>query len=156
MSAPVPLFGRMWRYLRGVAAVEFAICAPLLLFTFGGVADMGLSLRYQERLAQAVANGGQYAFKVGPTVTASSVQSMVQASSGLSGVSAVVSGPSLGCASGSPATLVAGTAGHACADGTQPGTYITITATVTYTQILPHISTFISPTLQQSEIVRLQ
>jgi len=150
---------RSWHLLsdrRGVAALEFAVIGPLLLLIFGGLTDMGLATRCKSQLAQAVASGAQYAFKVGPTVTAASVQSMVQASTTLSGVVATVSGPKLGCVSGSPATLGGGTAGTACSDGTQPGTYVVIAATYTYNEIMPLVSTFMSTALQQSVTVRLQ
>jgi Flp pilus assembly protein TadG len=140
---------------RGVSALEFALFAPMLMMIFGGVTDLGLSIACQSQLDQAVANGAQYAFKVGATVTASQVQSMVQAASGLSGVSATVSAPILRCVIGSPAALTTGTTGVACSDGTQPGTYLTISASYTYTQILPLLSNFVNTKLQQSATVRL-
>jgi hypothetical protein len=37
---------------------------------------------------------------------------------------------------GSPAKLATATAGQTCSDGTAPGTYLTISATYVYTQIL--------------------
>ena len=140
---------------RGVAALEFALIAPVLMVIFGGVTDLGLSMAAQSQLNQGVANGAQYAFKVGATVTATQVQTMVQSAAGLSGVTAVVTGPALHCVGGSPATLTAGTSGVACSDGTQPGTYISITATYTYQQLLPLLSTFLNTNLQQSATVRL-
>ncbi len=147
---------RLWADRRGVAAIEFAIIGPMLLIALGGVTDLGLSIRAQSRLSAGVASGAQYAFKVGAAVTAASVKSMVQASAGLSGVTATITGPSLYCVSGSPAALVAGVAGTACADGTQPGTYVKIVGTYTYTQLIPGYSAFLNPTLTQSVTVRLQ
>jgi Flp pilus assembly protein TadG len=141
---------------RGAAAVEFAILAPLLLFLLGSLADLGLSLRCQGLLAGAVASGAQYAFNTGSAVSAASVKQMVQGSSTLTGMSATISGPALYCVTGSPAKLVAAVVGQTCSDGTAPGTYLTISATYHYTQLLPTQSLFMSPNLTETASVRLR
>ena len=146
----------LWRDRRATAALEFAIVGPALVALLGGAADLGLSTVCRNQLAQAVADGAQFAFKTGATVTAATVQNMVQAASGLSGVTAVVAGPAYDCVSGSPAKLTASTAGTTCADGAAPGAYLTITASYTYQQLMPLSSTFLNTTLQQSATVRLQ
>jgi Flp pilus assembly protein TadG len=46
---------------RGVAAVEFALLAPIFLIAFGGVADLGTALYLQIRLESALAIGTNYA-----------------------------------------------------------------------------------------------
>jgi Flp pilus assembly protein TadG len=139
-----------------VAAIEFALLAPVLLFLFGGMADLGFSLRCQGLLAGAVASGAQYAFNTGAGVSAATVKQVVQGGSSLSGVSATVSGPGLFCVSGSPAALVAAGSGQTCADGSAPGTYLTISGTYIYTKLLPFESWFLNPTLTQTVSVRLQ
>ena len=141
---------------RGVAALEFALIGPVLLIMIGGMVDLGLSVRARSHLAQGLTSAAQYAFKVGASVTAASLTSMVQGASGLSGVTVVVTGPGLYCVSGSPAALVSGTLGVACGDGTQPGTYVKIAATYTYVQITPLLSKFLNTSLQQNVTVRLQ
>ena len=146
----------IWQDRRATAALEFAIVGPVLVALLGGAADLGLSTVSRNQLATAVADGAQFAFKAGATITAATVQNMVQASGGLTGVTAVVTGPALYCVGGSPATLTAATAGQTCSDGTAPGTYLTITASYTYQQIMPLSSTFLNTNLQQSATVRLQ
>ena len=146
----------LWHDRRATAALEFAIVGPLLVILLGGAADLGLSTVCRNQLSQAVANGAQFAFKSGATVPAGTVQNMVQASSGLSGVTAVISGPALSCVGGSPATLTSATAGQTCADGTAPGTYLTISASYTYQKLMPLSSTFLNTALRQSATVRLQ
>ncbi len=145
-----------WSDDRGAAAVEFAILAPLLLFLLGALADLGFSLRCQGLLAGAVASGAQYAFDTGSAVSAASVKQMVQGSSSLAGVSARITGPALYCVTGNPATLATATAGETCSDGTAPGTYLTISATYHYNQLLPSQSSFMNPTLAETASVRLQ
>ncbi|MDR3522896.1 MAG: pilus assembly protein [Acetobacteraceae bacterium] len=141
---------------RGVAALEFAIIGPVLMLMLGMMTDLSLALAVKTRLAQAVDNGAQYAFTVGATVSASAVQAVVQASTTLTGVSVVVTGPALSCTSGSPATLSADPTGAVCADGTTPGTYLTLVASTTYAPLLPGISNMVGTVVQQSANVRLQ
>ena len=128
----------------------------MLLFLLGSLADLGISLRCQGLLAGAVASGAQYAFDTGSAVSAASVKQMVQGSSSLTGVSAAIAGPALYCVTGSPAKLAAAVAGQTCSDGTAPGTYLTISATYLYTQLLPSQSSFMNPTLSETASVRLQ
>lgn len=59
---------RLTRDIRGVAALELAIVAPVLLTITGGLADFGLAFSAKTQLAQAVASGGAYAFAVQETV----------------------------------------------------------------------------------------
>jgi Flp pilus assembly protein TadG len=146
----------LWRDRRATAALEFAIVGPMLVAMLGGAADLGLSTVCRNQLAQAVGNGAQFAFKTGATVSAAAVQSMVQASSELSGVVASVTGPALFCVGGSPAILTASSAGQTCPDGTAPGTYLSISAHYTYPQLMPLSSTFLNTALQQTATVRLQ
>ncbi len=140
----------------GAAAVEFALLAPLLLFLLGSLADLGLSLRCQGLLAGAVASGAQFAFNTGPAVGAAAVKQMVQGSSSLVGVSATITGPALYCVTGSPAKLATAVVGQTCSDGTAPGTYLTISATYLFTQLLPSQSSFMNPSLSETASVRLQ
>ena len=147
---------RLWRDRRAAVALEFAIVGPMRGLLLGGATDLGLSTVCRNRLSQAVANGARFAFNSGATVTASTVQNMVQASSGMTGVTANITGPAVYCVSGSPAALTSTTAGQTCSDGTQPGTYLMITASDSYQQLMPLSSGFLNTTLQQSATVRLQ
>ncbi len=154
---------------RGVAAVEFAIVAPVLLMFLGGIADFGLLTVGKSRLANGVAQGVQYALLQGPSVTAANVQAMVQNGSARAGLSptvtVVVSGPACYCVTGQPAALVtpstALTATYACA-GTcpapqaAPGAFLTITASYVYPALMPFYSKLANPTVSEAVTVRLQ
>lgn len=151
-----------WRAFRdhreAVAAIEFAIAAPVLLLMLAGAIDFGFREWSRSCLANAVAQGAYQAFLTGPTVTAASIQTMVQGDSSLTGVAVKrISAPASYCPSGSPATLgTAVTAGSACADGTTAGIYVTITATYTPVTFLPFYSGLSGKAITEAATVRLQ
>jgi Flp pilus assembly protein TadG len=162
--------GGPWsRDTRGVAAIEFAIIAPLLLIMFGGITDFGLLTAGQSQLANAVAQGAQYALSQGPSVTAASVQTVVSAGAARSGLKATVtvvaSTPACYCVTGEPAALVtpstALTGSNTCT-GTcptpqaAPGAFMTITASYVYQSLMPLYSHLANPTVSQAVTVRLQ
>jgi TadE-like protein len=137
---------RSWwhRGRRAVAAVEFAVTAPTLLILLGGAADFGIVNYSRSALANAVASGAQYAYLTGPTVSASSVQTLVQTTSRLPGVTATVGNPSCYCVTGTTPTMTLMASGTCstsspptCSDGTttSAGTYITISATFSYSTL---------------------
>lgn len=61
MKARRPLLSRLTRNRRGIAAVEFALIAPILVVCLLAVYDLGRALQQQIRLNQAVEAGGLYA-----------------------------------------------------------------------------------------------
>ena len=151
---------RFWRKIRrrrrGTAAIEFAIACPVMLVFFGGVVDYGLATLDRSMLANAVAQGAYYAFMVGTGVSNTNIQNLIQNSAGLTNVHATASAPSCYCITGSPLALAAATCGSTCADTTTAGYYVTISATYTYTSILPVYSHLNNPMLSESAIVRLK
>jgi Flp pilus assembly protein TadG len=152
---------------RGVAAVEFAIICPVLLSFAGGLVDFGLAMAGRSQLANGLAQGVQYALDIGPSVTAASIQSMVQAGAARAGLSPTVTvqvtGPACYCTSGSPVALVTPstplsgtyTCTGTCASGATPGAYAIISATFTYTPLLPFYSRLSSTTVKEAVTVRL-
>jgi Flp pilus assembly protein TadG len=152
----------------GVAAVEFAIIAPVLLLLLGGIADFGLVMIGRSQLANGVAQGVQYALLIGPSVSSSAVNTVVQTGAARAGVTATVSvhvtGPACYCVSGTPAAL--GTTSTAmsanytctntCANSTTPGAFMIINASYTYVSLMPLYSLLFNPTVSQSMTVRLQ
>jgi Flp pilus assembly protein TadG len=153
---------------RGVAAVEFAIIAPVLLLLLGGIADFGLVMIGRSQLANGIAQGVQYALLIGPSVSSSAVNTVVQTGAARAGITATISvqvtGPACYCVSGTPAAL--GTTSTAmsanytctntCANSTTPSAFIIITASYTYASLMPLYSLLSNPTVSQSITVRLQ
>ena len=63
--------GRTWiKDRQGVAAIEFAIVAPVLLMMLAGITDFGLIRTGKSQMANGVAQGIEYALLQGPSVTA--------------------------------------------------------------------------------------
>ncbi|MGH7041448.1 MAG: TadE/TadG family type IV pilus assembly protein [Acetobacteraceae bacterium] len=141
---------------RGVAALEFALVAPLLLLMFGGAAELGLAVWARGILANAVSQGAYYASLTGPSVSVRTIKILVENTSSLSGVTSNPTPPTAYCASGSPVALTAPPAGNVCPDGTTPGIYTTISASYAMPSILPAFTGLAAPTLQESVTVRLQ
>jgi Flp pilus assembly protein TadG len=152
----------------GVAALEFALVAPVLLLLLGGVADFGLFIVGKNQLSNGVAQGVHYALRKGPSVSAATVQTMVREGASLAGVTlpvnVVVTGPECSCASGSPAALTRQglvNADHTCSGtcpngSTLPGIYIGIVATYTFRPLMPLYSQLTDPVTTQAATVRLQ
>jgi len=145
---------------RGIAAVELALIAPVLLSVLAPLTDFTLALSDRMQLAAAVEAGAAYAFNQGQllegtqqSVSASDVQAKVLAGTRL-GATVQVTGPSTYCIS-STATLIAGTPGTACANGNPPGTYMIITASYHYSPMLPVYSMMAATTLTETASVRL-
>jgi len=155
----------------GTSYVEFGLLCPLLITTFGSVADFGLSIWARSRLSSAVSNGAQYAALAGPgSLTAAHVQSAVSSAvTPLTGVTVTIT-PSTGlgcyCTSGTPVSMTPATpatpsgsppscSGATCASGSV-GMYVGITANYTYSPLMPFYSEFASTALSETAIVRLQ
>ena len=125
---------------RGVAALEFALAAPLLIVMAGGFSDLGRAQIARSALANGVAAGAEYAMIVmaaGTTPTQANITSVVQKSSGLpnAATTVVVTYPGSSfnwyCVTGSTgtaSTYTASSSGGVCSDGTAAGYYLTINA----------------------------
>jgi len=154
---------------RGIAAVEFALVAPVLLLLLGGVTDFGLVMVGKSQLANGLAQGVQYALLQGPGVAAASVNAMVQAGAARAGmattVTVTVTGPACYCVSGTPAALVTSTpalsASYACtgtcsSPAMAPGVFVTIAASYKYQALMPFYSNLANTTVAQTVRARLQ
>jgi len=154
---------------RGIAAVEFALVAPVLLMIFGGIADFGLIMVGKSQLSDSVDQGIQYALASGPSVSGTKIKSLVQAAAPLAGlvpsVTATVTGPACYCTSGTPVALVtpstALTGSYTCTgtcagSGAAPGAYIIVTATYSYQPIMPFYSQLSTTTVSETVTARLE
>jgi Flp pilus assembly protein TadG len=162
--------GRTWiKDRRGVAAIEFAIVAPVLLMMLAGTADFGLIRTGKSQMANGVAQGIEYALLQGPSVTAANVISMVQAGATRAGlantVTVVVTGPACYCVTGFPAALVTPstalsgtyTCTNTCtAPSVAPAPFMTVTASYVYQPLLPFYSKLATPTIAETIMVRLK
>lgn len=154
-----------WRDRRGVAALEFALVCPLLLLLFGGLVDLGMTVWSESCLANAVAQGAQFAYRTqqtGTNVTQMQIRTFVQQVSTLSGVDASsTTAPAYYClnTTASPPTLDASASGATCAtptyDGSKAGLYVHIIATYTQSAQFPLFTYMVNKTVTESTWVRL-
>jgi Flp pilus assembly protein TadG len=145
-----------WRTRRGVAALEFALCAPLLLTMLAAISDLGFAMRSQMLLAGGVDNAASYAILTQGGATAATLTAIVQDTSTLTGVQVTASAPACYCASGTPATLAPVACNSVCASGALAGTYTTITANYTYVPLLPGYSFVANTALSDSATVQVK
>lgn len=141
---------------RGVAVVEFAIIAPVLLLLLGGLVDFSLAFWNKRVLADSVAQGAQYASLVGSGVAVGAVQTIVRRKLSLPASGVSVTGPGCYCVAGAPATATTQPCANTCPDGAPPGLYVVIAARYTYTPILPFYSGLADPALTETAMVRLR
>jgi Flp pilus assembly protein TadG len=143
---------------RGASALEFALAAPILLFLMGGLTDVGMLWRTRGKLAVAVDAGAQCAVLESTNATSANVQAAVLAATTLTPAPTVtVSAQTCDCVSATN-TLSAATCGSTC-PGTSvtTGTYMTISATYTYTSLMGYLSfTGVSTNFTETATVRLQ
>jgi Flp pilus assembly protein TadG len=162
------MYRNLFHNCSGVAAIEFALVAPVLLMIVGGLSDFPAALLDEIQIATGVADGAAYAFSKAQNLSGTlapvdfgDVQSKVSSSINLPNVTVTVTPPTLGCVShttGTPpvTTLTTVQPGSTCgARNNPPGTYMVITASYVYSPIMPLYSQLRSTTLTKSVVVRL-
>lgn len=138
---------------RGVAAVEFALAAPILLGALVPVADLGIAFAKQQQLRQAVQAGALYAASQ-PSFDASATAGVVRAATPLSGVTVYPSPyKQCGCPNGSGITPT--TCGNYCPNNELAGYYVVVSAQLTYTPVLPYSLLGSSTILTAQSTVRI-
>lgn len=124
---------RLWTARDGVGAIEFAFVAGILSMLLLGIVDFGMGFWEKMAVGNAARAGAQYAARNGYDST--NIQTVVTSATGLPGVQ-VSPPPSQGC--GCPDTAAGVTdqiCGVACPNGDLPGTYVKVSAQVSYNTI---------------------
>ncbi|MDA8233114.1 MAG: pilus assembly protein [Magnetospirillum sp.] len=133
---------------RGVAAVEFALAAPILLVLVLGLADFGMATNERMRLTSAARAGAQYAMG-NPTDSAGTRQATLAAANGLNSGTVSVT-LSCGCNDGSTITC-----GGTCPTSA-PWTYVTVTVAENYALLVTYPGIGNSVALSASASLRTQ
>src|SRR5436305_15051017 len=155
--------GAFARDRRGMSAVEFGLAAPGVRDMLTPVIDIGLAFSQQIRVNQAVEAGMQYASSnpYAGTSWASAVSSAITNANSLP-VNPSVGAETCGCPNSTSTAIVTGSYGSPptctsnCPDGSKPGYYVTITANVTYTSVMPYSILGTSATLSSQAVVRVE
>lgn len=155
-------FTRLRRHTRAVAALEFAIVAPVIATFLAAAADYGLAMWSRSCLSNAVAQGAYYAFLTGTSVIPATVQTMVANVSSLGTigitVTATATDPTLCyCPTGTPASLGSAVACTSkCTDGLTAGNYVKISASAPLKTFMPLMSLLSGKQISDTVVVRLK
>jgi hypothetical protein len=142
-------FGKLLRCTSGSAAVSTAIVAPMLLLIFANVVDVGRATYDATSLSGAVRAGTQYALRT-PNNTAG-IKAAVSAASTLSGDAIVPDAVQFcECPNGTS---------KLCSEncGTEPlRKFVLVTASHSFSRIMPSLSVAIPSTLTAKAVMRIQ
>jgi Flp pilus assembly protein TadG len=163
--------GALARDRGGMSAVEFELAAPVFLAMLTPVIDLGLAFSQQIRINQMVEAGAQYATANpynGSTATTCDSTSPWTAcvTSAMTNATTLSLTPSVGaetcgCPNSTSTAIVTGygsppTCTGTCPDGTKPGFYVTLSASLTYTSVMPYSILGSSTVLSSRADVRVQ
>lgn len=126
----------------GVAAIEFAIVVPFLLFGLVGVVDLGIGIYRNMDVQNAAQAGAQYAaMNASQSFNPSKVSAAVTNATPYASIAASPAPVQFyGCATTTGITSVS--SGSTCSNGTTAGTYVTVSASATYYPNLLYSSFF--------------
>ena len=139
---------------KGVAALELALLAPVLLLLLMGIFDVG-QLTYTDMQVNAAANAGaQYVYSNGCASTQGIATAVTSAT-----ILSVTANPSPVCPVYYCATngaLVSSTSGATCPSGEKAGAYATVSAQAAFTPVAPWSGLVLPTTLSASSAIRYQ
>lgn len=141
----------------GVAAVEFALLAPVLILLFTGAVSLGLASWTKMQVGNAARAGAVYAVNHG--YNKANIQAAAQNATALSTKVSVVTSPEATQSCIDPATGTISPAGAAAAcpgTGSSPGNYVTITTTMSYSLIMPIPGIAKAMTLSGNAVARIK
>jgi Flp pilus assembly protein TadG len=149
---------RMVRAEQGVALIEFAVVAPVLVTMVLGVLDFGLGFWFQQQVNAAADAGAAYAVSQGFNST--SIENAIESG----GPTAIQASPAptevCGCPNATSGIVTSSPAtppcSGTCSDGSTPGIYVTVNAQLSYTTIFPWPGIARPMTISSSQTVRIQ
>ena len=151
---------------RGMSAVEFGLAAPVSLAMLTPVIDLGLAFSQQIKLNQAIEAGAQYATAnpYNGTTWATNVSTAITNAQPSLSFTPSVGAESCGCPNSTSTAIVTGAtygtpptcSTASCPDNSNPGYYVTISGSITYTSVMPYSILGSTATLSRQAIVRVQ
>jgi Flp pilus assembly protein TadG len=129
------LLARAARSTSGAAAIEFAIVVPVLTLMVIAVSDIGFGVYRKMQVEGAAQAGAEYAIRNGFDINA--ITNAVLSATNASTISASPSPTQFcGCATGSSINSVS--CGTPCPGGALAGTYVTVSAQMSYNTTLTY------------------
>ena len=160
---------RLLRDRSGVAALELALVAPIFITLMLFTVDMGIAVLSKAQIARAMAAGAEYATLAGQntakvataTIATNAARFAGAVTNAFLATAKVTTSVNNGAATGSVCCLgttwtCSTTAGFQCADGSSPGTYLTITATYKFLPFFSADTYLIGKTLSETVVAPLQ
>jgi Flp pilus assembly protein TadG len=141
---------------RGLAAVEFGLIAPVLIALLLGLFDFGLAYQQQLNVNAAAEQGASYAVTNGFDTT--QITNVVTRAGGIQaspaptetcGCPNATSGITASSSPTPPCTVK-------CPDGSYPGVYVSVTALLSYSTVVPWPGLTNPLQLTSTEMVRIQ
>lgn len=137
----------------GVVAVEFGLVAPLLLFLLTVTVDFGMAAYVWAEAQHAAQAGGQHAMR--NSWDPAQISVVIATATGGTGISASPP-PTLFCGCPTASGIDEIACAQACTDGSPAGQYGRISASTSYTALLPYPGLPRPLTLSGQAVVRLQ
>lgn len=145
---------RAWRdAVAGTAAIEFAICVPIIFILLVGVVEVGFSMYQSMQVFNSAEAGAVYAAKYG--WNANGIAAAVTNATGTPGISASPA-PEKFCGCPAASGVAAATCSVNCANGNTPGEYVRISAVLLRQSIIPYAGFSLPTSLTAQSIVRLK
>ncbi len=141
------------RLSRGTAAIEFAIGAPILILLLVGLVEIGFAVYQSMQVQNAVEAGVMYATQNG--WDSAGIVAAVDNATGASGMTASPV-PTQFCGCPQAGGIASIDCSVTCADGTAPGQYVQVNATLTRISIFPNSGLTLPVNLTATSIVRLR
>jgi Flp pilus assembly pilin Flp len=130
----VASFRKFLQATSGVAAIEFAFVAIILVSMLLVATDFGLAANRKMQVQSAAQAGAQYAMLNGYKPV--SIESAVKNATSYAGIQANPA-PIEYCGCPLSSSIEVAACGTPCADGSSAGTYVAVSATGTYQALLP-------------------
>jgi Flp pilus assembly protein TadG len=140
----------------GAAAIELALVSPFLLILLTGIVEVGIAAYQAMQVQAAVQAGALYAVQNG-TSNLTAIGTAVVNATGTTGITATPT-PFTFCGCPTAAGVVSQTTDctTVCTGNIAPGHYITISAAVPHSTLLPYLNLPLPASLKASTTVRIQ
>ncbi len=147
------LFTRAAEDASGAVAIEFGILVPLLAFVVVSTLDIGFAIYRKMQVEDAAQAGAEYSIRNGFDPAA--ISAAVTAATNNPAITATPAPVQFcGCATGT--SISTATCGTRCPDGTQAGTYATVSAQTMYNTTLNYSVVPSNYTFSAQATARLQ